>query len=339
MAGRIDAAELGPGRLVGHHRPQALGCRLADARHHQRDLARRARPRHQRGDARRSGRSSRASSGSASAASATALRASASAGAIQSCSTSSAPSCSGGLRRRRRGDEEARVEALGAAERRQPVAQVDQAVGGEAQAARRRRTRRCRCSPRCSAPRHGARRAASLPSRSTSVAVAGAREQQARFLEALADRGDVVVEAAAREAEAAARLGVVEAGARRHARRVARHRRCRRERPRRRCCGRRARRAATAAPRCRRRRRGRRRSSRRGAAAARARGGGRGGKGGGVGGGGGHRRRRRWARGVEFGTPATTPPGVGAVRQRGATRPRQRVSGAAYRAGPRARRR
>jgi hypothetical protein len=40
-----------------------------------------------------------------------------------------------------------------------------------------------------------------------------AREQQARFLEALADRGDVVVEAALRQAEAAARLAVVEAGA------------------------------------------------------------------------------------------------------------------------------
>ena len=83
------------------------------------------------------------------------------------------------------------------------------------------------CSPRWSAPRHGARRAASLPSRSTSSATVRAREQQPRLLEALADRGDVVVEAAAREAEAAARFVVVEAGARRRARARRSSRRCR----------------------------------------------------------------------------------------------------------------
>ena len=54
-----------------------------------------------------------------------------------------------------------------------------------------------------------------------------------------------------REAEPAARLGIVEAGAGRVRLSRRRHRRCRPERPRRRCCGRRARRAATAAPRCR----------------------------------------------------------------------------------------
>ncbi len=45
------------------------------------------------------------------------------------------------------------------------------------------------------------------------LAAAAAREQQARFLEALADRRDVVVETALRQAEAAARFAVVEADA------------------------------------------------------------------------------------------------------------------------------
>ena len=42
----------------------------------------------------------------------------------------------------------------------------------------------------------------------------GAREQESRFLEALAHGGDVVVEAAFLEAEATARFAIVEAGAR-----------------------------------------------------------------------------------------------------------------------------
>jgi hypothetical protein len=67
-------------------------------------------------------------------------------------------------------------------------------------------------SPRCSAPRQGARRTRVAAVEVDELRRVRAREQQAGLLEAFADRGDVVVEAAARQAETPARFGVVEAG-------------------------------------------------------------------------------------------------------------------------------
>ena len=202
------------------------------------------------------------------------LRASASAGRNQSCSTISVPSNAAVCADRRRGDEEARVEALGPAERREPVAEVDERGRARGAArprgtARRRRARRG-AARRATAP--SARRAASSAVRgrtcASSCRIGG--EQQARFLEALAHRGDEVVEPAARAGRGVrspsassmpshSRMRVTVAGiddaARKH--------------PRAAVVVAAVRRGATAAPRCLARRRARRRSSRQAAAAAR----------------------------------------------------------------------
>ena len=167
------------------------------------------------------------------------------------------------LRRRRGGDEEARVVALGPAERRQPVAEVDQRAGIEADALLRRTSRRCRA-------RAGAARRARAP--------AGRRRSPSRRVVAVADsrgrtagpipRSDSRIAATkkSRPPLASAEPG---AGLARRRCRSRRHGRSRsrgiddaaRETPRRRWCSRCRRRGARAAPRCRRRRRGRRRWS------------------------------------------------------------------------------
>jgi hypothetical protein len=70
-------------------------------------------------------------------------------------------------------------------------------------------------SRRCSRPRHGASRSAGVAVEHVVVVADGAPEQQPRLLEGLADRGDEEVEAPLRQAKPGARLGVVEAVARR----------------------------------------------------------------------------------------------------------------------------
>ena len=171
------------------------------------------------------------------------------------------------LRRRHGGDEEARVVALGPAERRQPVAEIDQRAGIEADAFLAAHLGDAVLAPvQHAAP--GREPVGGLAVEHVVVVADGASEQQARFLEGLADRGDEEVEAAVRRARAGRWPRRRRCRSRRMGVAVARHRRCRRETPRRRWCSRCRRRDARAAPRCRRRRRGRRRWSPPAAAAA-----------------------------------------------------------------------
>ena len=142
------------------------------------------------------------------------LRASASFGATHICSSSSAPSwaavCATGIAAMKK-----RVsKRLARPSRRQPVAEVDEAVGGQAQSLGGTKLGdRLLAAMERAAPRRETRRVAAVEI--DELGAFGAREQQPRFLEALADRGDVVVEAAAREAEPSARGLVVEPGDRR----------------------------------------------------------------------------------------------------------------------------
>ena len=243
MAGGVDAAELGIGRLVGHHRPRPLA---ADARRAASSAAPARGSRAQAISAATSAKRETSSSVFCVGVSSfrVLLRASASAGRDPELLDHLGAVEQRHLRRRRRGDEEARVVALGPAERRQPVAEIDQRAGIEADAFLGAHLGDAVLAPvQRAAPRRQPVGGLAVE-RVVSVAD-GAAEQQPRLLEALADRGDEEVEAAALEAELGAGRGVVdaEAGGMRVA--VARIDDAARETPRRRWCSRCRRRGAS----------------------------------------------------------------------------------------------
>jgi hypothetical protein len=125
------------------------------------------------------------------------------------------------LRCRRGGDEEARVEALRPAERRQPVAEIDETFDRKAKSLGGAEVDDALLAAVQRDPPRREPRGVAAVEVDERVAVA-AREQQPRFLEALADRGDPVGEAAAGKTEPPARLVVAQAIARAARERVAR---------------------------------------------------------------------------------------------------------------------
>ena len=211
VAGRVDAAELGERRLVGQHRPEpSARCRRAasSARTLRGDAAHAM----QRGDVGEAG--DRSSVFCVGVSSLQRLAARERLGAAQPelldhlGRRRAAPSAPTGTAAMKNRVSKRFARPSG----RQPVAQVDQPVDGEphplggAEVGDASLAAVQRAAP-------GPRRAAASLSRSTGAA-GFVGEEQARFLEALADRGDPVVEAARAPAEPRARLGVVGADCR-----------------------------------------------------------------------------------------------------------------------------
>ena len=206
----IEPANLGPGGRTRHHRLRPLAA-AADARHDERDLARLARPGERLFNARKALEKFQRMPGRVHQLQGLAARDRIDRpqpllldhlGAVVRA----------GLRRRRGGDEEAGIEALGAAERRQPVAEVHQPVdrqpdaGVAAELADAALAAVQRLAPGGQA---FFRRRVELDQPVVRID----RDQQSGLLEALAQRGDVVVQAAFGQAERSARLRIVEAGA------------------------------------------------------------------------------------------------------------------------------
>ena len=207
MPGRIEPADFGPGRFVGEHWPHALAAH-PDPRHQQRHLAGRFGPRQQRvhivvasdqldGLERGRHQLQRRAAGQRIGR------------AHPPLLDDFSPVVGPGLYHRCSRNEEARIETLGPAQRREPVAQVDEPIDRQAQAGFLAQLTQLALAP--------VQRAAPSGQAGTGVGIGAnqipgaiGREQQARLFETFTHSGDKIVEAALRQTQATAGGGIVQ---------------------------------------------------------------------------------------------------------------------------------